>query len=325
MQEVKRAIDRAGELLEVGSSTSAGDIVPSFVLPDVASADLVAGPPASGRGNWAGAPSVWLSEGVYYLAYRLRRPTGGDRGYGVVVASSGDGVEFTTLTSLGKDAFGAESLERPALVRLADGRWRLYVSCATPGSFHWWVDSLDASDPAAFDAARRVTVLPGDERTAVKDPVVFEVDGQWLLWACCHPLADPEATDRMYSVLGRSDDGIAWSFAPSELRGTHGSWDARGARLADVFRWGGRWIAFYDGRSSAAENGEEFTGIAVGPSFDDLRPIDGGPAAVSPWGSGSLRYITVVTLGDDEYRLYYEASLPDGSHGLFTQVVGPTL
>ena len=38
-----------------------------------------------------------------------------------------------------------EGFERPALVRLADGRWRLYVSCATPGSKHWWVDSLTAA------------------------------------------------------------------------------------------------------------------------------------------------------------------------------------
>ena len=44
-----------------------------------------------------------------------------------------DGVAFETLAVVEKDAFGAESLERPALVRADDGRWRLYVSCATPG------------------------------------------------------------------------------------------------------------------------------------------------------------------------------------------------
>lgn len=316
-------LDRSGPLV-ADRSTVADELVPSFILPDVSLADQVAGPPASGRGNWAGAPSVWHSGGVYYLAYRLRRPNGGDRGYGVVIAASEDGVEFTTLTALGKEAFGAESLERPSLVRLADGQWRLYVSCATPGSFHWWVDALDAPDPSAFDASTRVTVLPGDELTAVKDPVVFEVDGKWFLWACCHPLEDPLATDRMYSLLGRSEDGIDWSFDGSGLRGTPGSWDARGARMAGLFRWDDRWIAFYDGRPSAAENGEEFTGVAVGLSLDDLRPVAGGPVVESPWGTGSLRYTTVLPLGDDHFRLYYEASLPDGSHGLFTQVVSPT-
>ncbi|WP_289032471.1 hypothetical protein, partial [uncultured Arsenicicoccus sp.] len=37
---------------------------------------------------------------------------------------------------LDRESFGAASLERPALVRLDDG-WRLYFSCATPGSKHW--------------------------------------------------------------------------------------------------------------------------------------------------------------------------------------------
>lgn len=307
-----------------GSNTVDSSLVPWAVLPDVRSSELVAAAPSSGRGYWAGASSVCLSEGVYYLAYRLRRPIGGGRGYGVVVAASEDGVEFATQCTLDKEAFGAESLERPSLVRLEDGCWRLYVSCATPGSFHWWVDCVEASNPAEFDPSTRVTVLPGNELTAVKDPVVFQVDGAWRLWACCHPLSDPRATDRMYSVLASSDDGISWSFDGAELRGTDGGWDARGARLADVFRWEDGWIAFYDGRSSAEANGEECTGIAVGPSFDDLRPLGDGPAAVSPWGSGSLRYVTVLPLGDNRLRLYYEASLPDGSHGLFTQVVDPT-
>ena len=68
-----------------------------------------------------------------YLAYRLRRPVGQGRGYANVVARSADGVRFTTVATIGKDAFGAESLERPALVVTDDGRWRLYVSVATPG------------------------------------------------------------------------------------------------------------------------------------------------------------------------------------------------
>ena len=204
---------------------------PPGPLPDVASAVLVVPPPAPGRGNWAGAPSALLSEGTYYLAYRMRRPGTGDRGYAVVIASSPDGVDFTTVAVLDKSAFGAESLERPALVRLPDGRWRIYVSCATPGSFHWWVEAIDAPDPAAFGTGTRERSLPGDGETAIKDPVVLLLDGTWLLWACCHPLTDPEQTDRMYSSFARSDDGITWQFDHADLRGTPGAWDARGARI----------------------------------------------------------------------------------------------
>lgn len=295
---------------------------PSAVpLPNVARATMAVPPPAAGRGNWAGAPSAVFADGVYYLAYRMRRPGGGDRGYVVVVASSADGVDFSTLAVLDKHAFGAESLERPALVRLPDGGWRIYISCATPGSFHWWVDAIDAPDPTAFDPAARVTVLPGDDDTAVKDPVVIFDDGAWVVWACCHPLGDPEATDRMYSSLARSDDGVTWRFDGASLRGTPGAWDARGARLASLIPRAGKWLAFYDGRRGAADNGEERTGIATGSAVDDLRPAMDGPAAASPWASGSLRYVSALPLEGDRCRLYFEASVPDGSHGLFTQLV----
>src|SRR4051794_41306406 len=88
-------------------------------------------------GSWAGGPSAQLVDGTWWLAYRLRRPVGEGRGFVNVVARSDDGVRFTPVAALGKDAFGAESLERPALVCTPEGRWRLYVSCATPGTKHW--------------------------------------------------------------------------------------------------------------------------------------------------------------------------------------------
>ena len=127
--------------------------------------------PGAGPGCWAGAPSAALDDdGAVLLAYRVRDVE--RRGAAVVVARAADGERFAPVATLGKDRFGAESLERPALVRLADGRWRLYVCCATPGSKHWWIDALDAADPAALAGAEARTVVPGDERTGVKDPVI---------------------------------------------------------------------------------------------------------------------------------------------------------
>jgi hypothetical protein len=73
------------------------------------------------------------------------------------------------IVTLDKDRFGAESLERPALVRLDHG-WRLYVSCATPGSKHWRIDALDAPTPEALADAGARTVFPGDEHTGVRTP-----------------------------------------------------------------------------------------------------------------------------------------------------------
>ena len=137
-----------------------------------ATSQTVVAAPGAGPGYWAGGPSAVEADGVIHLAYRLRRPVGVGRGYANVVASSRDGVHFETVCVLERDAFGAESLERPALVRRPDGGWRIYISSATPGSLHWWVDAIDADDPPAFDPERRATVWAGDASTAVKDPVV---------------------------------------------------------------------------------------------------------------------------------------------------------
>ena len=70
------------------------------------------------------------------------------------------------------EQFGSASLERPALVRTEDGGWRLYVSCSTWNSKHWWVEALDAADAADLADGKRTMVLPGDDGTAWKDIVV---------------------------------------------------------------------------------------------------------------------------------------------------------
>jgi hypothetical protein len=68
------------------------------------------------------------------------------------------------VLELPKDRFGAASLERPALVRVPGGSWRLYVSCALvprPGA---WVargaPDRGASGDAPIAAVRYLDVLP---------------------------------------------------------------------------------------------------------------------------------------------------------------------
>src|SRR3954454_4086643 len=113
-------------------------------LPSLVAAQMSVAPPEAKPGAWAGAPTALVADGLIYLAYRLRRPIGEGRGYRNAVAVSDDGVTFRAVCHVDRDRFGAESLERPALARGADGSWRLYVSCATPGSKHWRVDLLRA-------------------------------------------------------------------------------------------------------------------------------------------------------------------------------------
>ena len=125
-------------------------------------------PPVAGNGNWVGAPSAVLDGGEIYLAYRLRRPIGHGRGYAIAVARSADGEHFETLLTITKEQMDTESLERPVLVRLAGGGWRLYLSCATYGTNHWRVEVMEAADPASFDPATRRTILPGDAGRATQ-------------------------------------------------------------------------------------------------------------------------------------------------------------
>src|ERR1044072_8058385 len=95
-------------------------------------------PPPPGRGR--GPASAVLVDGTFWLTYRVRRPLTDGRGVAVVVARSADGVTFEPVAEVHREACGCESFERPVLVPLPGGGWRLYLSCATPGSKHGRVD-----------------------------------------------------------------------------------------------------------------------------------------------------------------------------------------
>jgi hypothetical protein len=290
-------------------------------VPEYARSSVVIAAPAPQPGYWAGGPSVVAAEGGYVLAYRLRRPVGKGRGYANVVALSLDGIAFDPVAELESHEFGAESLERPALVRLPGGRWRIYVSCATPGTLHWWVDAIDADHPSEFRAVDRRTVFAGSDDAAYKDPVIRHDDGEWRAWVCCHDIADPDGADAMSTRYATSPDGIDWAFDGTALAPRPGSWDARGARVTAVVPTGDRWLAYYDGRATAEANWHEQTGIAVGDRPDRLVPATDGSVARSPHDGHALRYVSPLALDDGGYRLYYEAAAADGSHDLRTEYV----
>jgi len=294
-------------------------------VPRPGDAVLAIVPPGPGPGNWAGCPSAVLTEDGVYLAYRLRRPLGNGRGYAVAIAFARDGVNFgAPVRVITKEEMDTESLERPELVRLPDGGWRLYLSCATFGTKHWRVEVTEAAHPAEFDVRRRDVVLPGDvTKRGVKDPVVHHHAGQWHMWATIHPLADPLETDQMTTEYATSADGLDWTWQGTALCGRPGEWDARGTRVTAVRFAGQAVTAYYDGRASAAENYEERTGVAVGAdpaALTATSPPGAGPAAASPYRGGGLRYLDLVDLPGGRTRLYYEMTQPDGSHALVTEL-----
>ena len=105
-------------------------------------ADVVVPAPAKGPGNWAGAASCVLVDGVFWLTYRVRRPLDEGRGVSVVVSRSSDGVQFEPVCEVFRDDFGAASFERPVI--MPTGQWLAAVPelrhAATPstgGSRPW--------------------------------------------------------------------------------------------------------------------------------------------------------------------------------------------
>jgi hypothetical protein len=291
---------------------------------DVAASNLVIAAPGPGDGYWAGGPSAVYADGAVWLAYRLRRPVNEGRGYANVVARSSDGLHFETMCTVHKDDLDTASLERPALVKRSDGGWRLYVSLSSVGSKHWRIDVLDADDPLDLAIGKRSTIWPGDEHTAVKDPVVvLDGAGRWHAWVCCHPLDEAGSEDRMTTRYAHSQDGLDWTWGDTVLAPDQAGWDRRGRRLTSVVqRPDGRFLALYDGRANAAENWYERTSTAGTDQIDGPFMVE--PTAEisqSPYGHHTLRYASVITLPDGTHRAYFEVANHSGANEIRSQLI----
>ncbi len=327
-----------------GTATSVGQLAQTnrvFGAPplfDPERGTTVIEPLGSGNGWWAGAPSALWTGDHYYLSYRVRRPQP-ERGGETRIAASGDGERFETIWVGKKEQFDTPSIERCALVRADDGRWRLYISYVDGATDKWRIDLMEADSPDAFDPARRVPILTAEQIGAegVKDPWVCQVGGVWHMLASfattppdlagdhhvLHGTRDIYNTGHTKSCTGlaTSADGVRWRWQGALLEPRDGGWDAYAARMNTVVYRAPFWFGFYDGSKSVAENYEERCGLVCSL---DLRRWERlsitGPAIGPNGGPGSVRYVEAVQ-GADWVRYYYEWTRPDGSHELRTSRV----
>jgi hypothetical protein len=286
-------------------------MVAGVPIPCRAESVVVVEPARPEPGYWAGAPSALVTGADTWLAYRERDPH--RRGGRVVLAHSHGEQKFDPVVVLDQERFGAESLERPALTLTHDGRWRLYVSCATPGTKHWRIDLLEAGAADRLGEADARTVFPGDELTAVKDPVIRFAAGRWHGWICCHPLDEPGEEDRMLTTYATSRDGVDWTPRGTALTRRRGAWDARGVRVTAVLPR----AAYYDGRAGKDENFHERTGLAAGVASTGLATARLRAHGERP--IADVRYVEAVREPGGAMRLFYEAPRSDGAHELRTE------
>jgi len=307
---------------------------------DPAKGITVIKPPARGEGYWCGAPSALFDDdsGKFYLYYRVRKPRP-VRGGEVFIKESRDGKRFRTIWHATREDFDSPSIERSALVKCPDGRFRLYISYVDGKDARWRIDMMEAATPAEFDPAKRCKILTADDTDteAVKDPAVYLIGGLYYMIVSIatrpkrvsrtlkkkmHATADVHTTGITKSETGLavSADGINFEWKGKIFATSEKGWDSYCSRINSILYLPPVFTAFYDGIPDVSQNYEEKTGIAVTTDLCNFhRLTKDEPALKSPYG-GALRYIDVFVLENKIYY-YYECATKDGSHELRLNIV----
>lgn len=296
-------------------------------------------PESSGAGTWTGCPGV-LHEPQrdrFLMTYRQRRPRGNpatERGWRCAVAASEDGVHFRDVWAVEKSELGTSSMERFCILPRSGGGYSLYLSYVDPADNRWRIDVVEADTPEAFDVRTRMPVLTAASTgtEGVKDPYVMRFGPAVYLFASfaaaetldprqrtqAHASADIYNTGATTHPTGLAIglDGRNFDWQGTALAVGDG-WDGYQARLNSMAPLpGGAWVGFYDGSAGANENYEERCGLAMSHDLRHWSRLStSAPWMVSPHGTGSLRYLDAVPVGDALW-LYYEYARADGAHDL---------
>lgn len=301
----------------------------------LAQGTVIREPMGNTAGYWVGCPGAFYdeSERAWYLTCRIRRPRGvqPDRGGEVRIARSTDLKQWDDVLTIRKDQYQSASIERSALHRGRDGLWRYFTSYVDPADGRWCTALMKAAKVEQLDAAQRQVIFTAAPLglEGVKDPWILEVDGVYHLFlsialptprtnAGSHGTLDIFNTGECVSATGLaiSRDLDNWEWQGVVLKPDATGWDKYCRRINSVVRVGDRWLAFYDGSASEAENYEERCALAVSTNLLDWRSVSpSGPFVTSPFASGSARYFD-AKFANGQWHLFYEFARPDGAHDM---------
>ncbi len=220
-----------------------------------------------------------------------------------------------------------------------------------PGAGVWTIERLAADSIAGLAQAPVETVLScnNPQFLHVKDPFLYETgdrglgNGETVLGFCTHPFSW-SSSNTGYTRRSSVDAAFGpadYTFFP---RGT--TWDVAISRATAMLRVPAvglfadseaMTLIFYDGGESLRNldehkaavtrprgySCEELSGVAVAPEVDlsaSQRLSITGPLFVSPYGTGSSRYIDVLET-DEGYYATWEQSQPDESQCLVMNFV----
>lgn len=252
------------------------------------------------------------------------------------------------------------SIEGTALHIMQDGRIELFISTEKdrpypaglesfqkPGTGIWSIDRLHANSVEALSVDSFEPVLENFDRPEylhIKDPVVFDTpDGGTAVVFCSHPFTWASSNSGMsirpagentfgpiqWEVVTR---GAAWDIAATRITNRLGI-PSSGvfADMPDVYAY------FYDGaeclrrldenpHASSRPRGyscEEIGGAFVGstlptPEMQRLSLI--APLFVSPYGTGSSRYVSTLAL-EEGILATWQQSQPDESQPLVSHLL----
>jgi len=255
------------------------------------------------------------------------------------------------LSSDGKRVISIEG----AALHFVQGTFELFVSTEKtgidypvgledfkkPGTGVWTIDKIEAPTIEGLKSAKKRPLIASSnpEYLHVKDPVVHTAtNGDTVLFFCTHPFGW-SSSNSAYCIrpAGRKNfrDPV-FDFFP---RGT--TWDVAVSRITDVLPLPGELfgiereirVVFYDGAECIREHAqdsnvlprprgyscEEISGLAAyaNDNIDDIDRISKiQPIFISPWGTGSSRYIHTCLTRDKKLIAIWQQAQNTGSQPL---------